>query len=1211
MAPHLLDRSRVKEIDMPRFRPFAVRLSAFVLAAGLMLPAAAGRADDTALFSAAVPPNVLLVIDNSGSMNQVVWHPAFDPASDPSCNYWNESEYYLVSSSSSDTSANTNDTDGFRSGNYSFSSTGCVSGSRNIFQDPAVQTAGNWTRWDGKYLNWYYSAAADPYIAELTSTTNGTYSACLGGGTYSLYRRARVTAAKNILKDVICQVNAQGDVRFGLAQFRLSASQTDGNGSDVNGGYVLVPINDYKDTSGNPNVYTLNGISQSHGDHLDDAIESLEGESWTPLGETLFQVYTYFMSRTASNRPVGVNGTTVFPQYTYRPRETGVGGEHSTSGAPTVPDSPVQYACQKNFVIVITDGEPTKDDFDTSSPTSTAQSFSQFGNLIGNYNGDTETELTGVDEGGLYLDDIAKFMHEKDFRLDLDGDQTLDVYTVGFTTNAAANALLEKTANVANGQYHFSNNAEQLSSAIITTITDVIEKSQSFTAATVPASRTADGEQLYVSLFTPKEATPYWEGHLRSYRLTGAGEILDANGQCAIDDPTGDCFSGSFLPTASNPPYWDAANEVPDPDSRELRVSVLRGASLDPTMVQFVHETPSGPGVLPTDAVAAADLGVTWPVATTPVGSVATDAEQYAAEIVGNVRGCEFGTGANGVACVERATLLGDIFHSNPVVVGQPPLFEADPSYRTGFKGLVGDRDRLIYAGDNSGFLHGFHAGNWNASATPPQYDPGGADGGKEIFGFMPWPARQNIRHKPLDTGNRDYYYVDGSPTAADVWLYSNYTIGSKLANGSEWRTVLVGGLRQGGEAYYALDVTDPAATACDAPAVGSGFPCYLWEFPREDDGVAYQDYVAQTWGDPIVTRVRVDVGGVVMERWVAVVTGGYHPKSDPNEHASYTEDATEGRSLWVLDVKTGEPLAWRKFDDSGDCSSSDPTVTDELGMCYAFAATPAVFDTDGDRYADVIYAGDLGGNLWKWVIKEPLRLSDATAATDQNTDWPFRKFFSAPTYTDGVTYYKSFFFPPAGTRKNGKVWLALGSGERNDLLFLGDAGTSDDNNRFYVLEEVDLFDTMGAADVIVETDLTDLTSNNTCASLGGTSGYFVVGAEGEKWVTNVEIFAGYVIANSYVSEGLSSDPCEITGQAFLWVFRVECGEGFFADGAGGAVRTLDIGAGLPTDPRVTVGASGGVSDRVITSKQGGGIVNVAPPPKTKSGALYWRELSQ
>jgi type IV pilus assembly protein PilY1 len=895
-----------------------------------------------------------------------------------------------------------------------------------------------------------------------------------------------------------------------------------------------------------------------------------------------------------------------------------------------VPDSPVQYACQKHFVILITDGEPTRDDFDNSSPTNTANGFSSFSNLIGNFNNDGETETnipascncdSSGAEGTLYLDDIAKFMHERDFRPDLQGDQTLDVYTVGFTTTPFANALLEKTANVANGQYHFSNSAEALSTAIITTITDVIEKSQSFTAATVPASRTADGEQLYVSLFTPKEM-PYWEGHLRSYRLTGAGEILDQNGNCAIDDPTGDCFSGTFFPTSSNPPYWDAAEEVPDPDSRNLLVSVLRGTTPAHDVVDFVHETPSGPGVQPANAVAAADLGVTWPVATTPVGSVATTAEQYTAEIVGNVRGCEFGTGANGVACDERATLLGDIFHSNPVVVGQPPLFEPDQSYKD-FKSLVGERDRLIYAGDNDGFLHAFLAGEWQPSATPPQYNPGGVDGGKEIFGFMPWPARKNIRHKPLDSGTRDYYYVDGSPTAADVWLYSNYTVATK--NADEWHTVLVGGLRQGGEAYYALEVSNPDANTCSL-GIGSGFPCYLWEFPAENDPATFQDYVGQTWGDPIVTRIRVDVGGTVMERWVVVVSGGYHAKSDPNEHASYTESVTEGRSIWVLDMKTGEPLAWRKHDAAGDCSSSDPSVTDEDGMCYAFAATPAVFDTDGDRYADVIYAGDLGGNLWKWVIKEPLRLSDATTATDQNTDWPFRKFFSAPTYTDGVTYHKSFYFPPAGTRKNGKIWLAVGSGERNDLLFLGDDSTTADNNRFYVIEEEDLFDQLGTTDVIEESDLTDLSSANTCVSLGASQGYYFVGDEGEKWVTNVEIFAGYVIANSYVSEGVSTDPCEITGQAFLWVFKVECGQGYFSlsggpagGGTGGGspdpseptTRRYDIGAGLPTDPRVTVGASSGVSDRVITSKQGGGIVNIEPPPKTKSGALYWRELSQ
>jgi type IV pilus assembly protein PilY1 len=1196
---------------MKSFRSFRSRFVAFALAAGLLLPAGAGRADDTTLFTAAVPPNVLLVIDNSGSMNQVVWHPAFDPAGDPTCDYWNESEYYQVKLSSSDTTASAGDLDGFRAQGYTISSAGCVNTSRTIFHDPSVEADGNWTRWDGKYLNWYFSAAATPYLSEITSTDNGTYSSCLGGGTYSLYQRARVTAAKNILKDVICQVNAQAEVRFGLAQFRLSASQSDGNGSDVNGGYVLVPINDYNTSSGTPNVYTLNSITQSHGAHLDAAIQSLEGESWTPLAETLFQVYTYFMSRTSSNLPYGQNGTTKFPLYTYRPRESsGTGGDHSTAGVPTVPDSPVQYACQKNFVILITDGEPTKDDFDVSSPTNTANGYANFANLIGNFNVDGETETGAPNEGTYYLDDIAKYMHDKDFRPDLDGDQTLDVYTVGFTTNATANALLQKTAQVANGQYHFSNTAEALSTAIISSITDVVEKSQSFTAATVPASRTAEGEQLYVSLFTPKENDPYWEGHLRSYRFTGAGQILDANGNCALDDASGTCSSGAFLPVGSAPPYWDAADEMPAPASRNLYASVLRGATPTPTIADFVAQP-----VTATSGVDANDLNVIWPLGLTAPGSTATNADEYTQQLVANLRGCEFGTGVGAVPCVLRGGQLGDIFHSNPVVVGQPVYYDPDPSFKTGFKGLVADRDRVIFAGSNSGFLHGFHAGDWQPTLTPPRYDEGT---GVELFGFMPWPARREILNKPLDTGTRDYYYVDGSPSVADVWLYTDYTDGAKLADGSEWRTMLVGGMRHGGPTYFALDVTNPAATTCTAPAQGDGYPCYLWEFPIENDVPAHRDWMGETWGEAIVTKIKVKVGASVMERWVAVVTGGYDETSDPNEVA-YDPTAKAARSIWVLDAKTGVPLASRKFDTAGDCADPANVVNDtaEKQMCFALTSTPAVYDTDGNGYADVIYVGDLGGNMWKWVIKAPLLLSDATVASQPDTDWPFRKFFTATPYDDGSTvYYKSFFFPPAGTRKNGKIWIAFGSGERNKLLYMSDPGTTDDNNRFYVVEETDLYDQLSSPTVVTDADLTDLTTNNTCADLGGTRGYFITGEEGEKWITNVEIFVGYVIAISYISEDASTDPCEVSGQSYLWAFRVECGEGLFKDGAGASVRELDIGAGLPTDPRVTVGSGGESSNRVIISKQGGDIVGVNPCEgdvdcTPKSGAFYWRELSE
>ena len=50
-------------------------VSALGLTALLVAPAAAQTVNDTALFTAAVPPNVMLLVDNSGSMNEVVWHP--------------------------------------------------------------------------------------------------------------------------------------------------------------------------------------------------------------------------------------------------------------------------------------------------------------------------------------------------------------------------------------------------------------------------------------------------------------------------------------------------------------------------------------------------------------------------------------------------------------------------------------------------------------------------------------------------------------------------------------------------------------------------------------------------------------------------------------------------------------------------------------------------------------------------------------------------------------------------------------------------------------------------------------------------------------------------------------------------------------------------------------------------------------------------------
>ena len=1158
------------------------------------LAAAPARAqDDTALFTVAVPPNVLLLVDNSGSMNEIVWHPDFDPTAPTSCNYWTSNQAW-----SSNQTRNLCGT------------------SRTYYVDPEVTAAGNTTRFDFRYLNWLHSLPnGDPRLAEIAALNNGTYSACLqaeGFTTYSKYRRARVTAAKNVLREVICNVNQVGEVRFGFAQFRLP-----GSANDPNGAFVRVPIQDYDST------YTLNGFTGTQGAQLEQAINAFEGETWTPLGESLFQMYTYFMSRTTANLPFGVNGSTRFPAYSYRTTTTGNYGIHTTT-ASQVPGDPVQYDCQKHFVILITDGEPTKDNFANggSSGDNTNQGFANFHQLIGDYNDDGEVEINGPACGGapagwncaLYLDDIAKFMHERDFRPDRPGNQTIDVYTVGFTTTPYANDLLARTAAAGGGLFYSSNNAEELATAITGAVSDIVQKSQSFTAATVPATRTADGGNIYTSLFVPSDQ-PYWQGQLKLFQITSAGDILDRNGNCALMNPSppGECKSGQVAPSA--PPFWDAGDEIPAPGSRRL-FTTLPGTGRVPFDTSLDASALGG--------LSPADLAL-YP------GNGQTTVEGLADAIIQNIRGCRMGTGVSN-ACVERPWLLGDIFHSNPLVVGRPRSFINESSYRN-FASTYATRDNMIYAGSNAGFLHGFHAGTWQPLATPPQYDRGT---GEERFGFMPWPARQNARHMPIDGGARDYYYVDGSPAAADVWFYPAPTQTVKAADGSEWRTILTGGLRQGGRAYYALDITDPAAP---------GYPGLLWEFPAEDAPAAVRAAIGETWGTPVVTRVQVDMGGQPVERWVAVVTGGYHRTSDPNDALNYNAASTAGRGIYLIDVTNGEVLGEKKF---------VATATDgRQEMLYAMPSTPSVFDIDLDGYADVIYVGDLGGNVWKWVVKyDPLYdnfLGDAVndTADVSQPDTKFRRWFAAQateTSTLGVTlgtvtYYKSIFFSPTGAFAQNRFWLAFGTGERAMLQRTHDPSSTAENNRFYSVKDEDPFDRWPTAiPMITEADLADQSDDATCPNLAAQKGFFFRVADDEKFVTDTDIFSFWVIASRFTPNG-SADPCSAGGNASLYIFKLFCGQGFFFNsatyaegtgslpgggpgGSGGvadpslpdygdpATRRIELGAGMPTDPRVTVSPDG---TRIVITQQDGEIENWEGPSGSGSapGQLYWREVTQ
>jgi type IV pilus assembly protein PilY1 len=348
------------------------------------------------------------------------------------------------------------------------------------------------------------------------------------------------------------------------------------------------------------------------------------------------------------------------------------------------------------------------------------------------------------------------------------------------------------------------------------------------------------------------------------------------------------------------------------------------------------------------------------------------------------------------------------------------------------------------------------------------------------------------------------------------------------------------------------------------------------------------------------------------VDRWVAIVTGGYDATSDPNPDevtgltSTYSAASVRGRGIYIIDLKTGGVIAEKKFG-----SVADP----QASMLYSVVSTPSVLDLNFDTVADVIYVGDMGGNVWKWAIHNDGedRINDGSGLRTQPS-WPFKAFFTAAPVTIGagvnaVTYYKNFMFPPAAAYSNNQLYLAFGSGERRDLPFEGDSDTSElgENNRFYVMIDSDPYEVASPAlATITEANLTDFSGSASAQSFTN-KGYYIRVADGEKFVTNVEIFAGEVIVATFTPT-TSSDPCTTRGDGNLYIFDVENGEGHFNDGMGGSERGYSLGPGLPTDPKISIGV-GGKDNQVVIEKSGSDIEIIEAPDVDLNGAtLFWRE---
>ncbi|NKI72659.1 PQQ-binding-like beta-propeller repeat protein [Collimonas pratensis] len=240
-----------------------------------------------------------------------------------------------------------------------------------------------------------------------------------------------------------------------------------------------------------------------------------------------------------------------------------------------------------------------------------------------------------------------------------------------------------------------------------------------------------------------------------------------------------------------------------------------------------------------------------------------------------------------------RTHVLGDIVDSQAAFVG-PSLFQYTDTGYSDFITTNSTRKGVVYVGANDGMLHAFDASS-----------------GAELWAFVPTAVMPNL----FALADKNYasshqYFVDGSPVASDVYF------------GGAWHTILVGGLNNGGKAYYALDVTTPAS------------PTLLWEFT--DANLGY------TYGNPIVTKLQNGT-------WVVLVTSGYNNTGgDGLGH------------LYVLNAQTGAII-------SGNTTvtpAGSATTPSGLAKISAWVNYPLV-----DNTSLRAYGGDLLGNVWRFDI--------------------------------------------------------------------------------------------------------------------------------------------------------------------------------------------------------------------------------------------------
>jgi len=1155
--------------------------------------------------SSTLKPNVLVMVDNSGSMYEFAYknpgsgNNSYDTSYNPAKSYYgyfNESKMYLYDGTGKhfyqDTSASTvTDTTKFLSGNFLNWLT-----MRRVDVVRKVLVGGKTIPRSANTAN-YLLAAEDPDRDFYKSYNNVKYTIEAGAST-EVIKNTTNGQTYNVKVYVGDQLPQEGlvlrysdKINFGVMFFNDGYKYENSTNSVRDGGYVAVDIG-------------------ATGTNLVSQIEGTDPTTWTPLGETLYEATRYFQATSSAYN----------------------GGTYSGK-------DPIDYACQKNFVLILTDGESTKDqnlpgastNF-SGKVTDTSFNVKTWMDSIATQEGTASqySSSANSDEGTYYLEGVAYWAHVTDMRSStlgssaIAGKQNLTIYTVfAFDDSAVGRDILKKTAKYGgfndydstgkpdkvskwdqdgNGipdTFYEAQDGALLSAALQKAFNDILARVSSGTAASILSNSEGSGANILQAVFHPKR---YFDGQ------TSADWIGEIYNMWYYVDP------GVMLSTVREDSDYVAGDTVRYLNLVNDKVIEFGfNADQDKTLVRrytddegdakFDLDTNSDGAnesytfvdeVEPDDAKSIWRAGYNLWKRTTArtlytqlsgslVSFTGLDTTQAkiqkllqaankteADKIVSYVAGQDQSGFRNRTVTIDGQQgtwRLGDIVSSTPRLQSSvrqnaynfsPPVGYGDKSYgddnaKSGYIYTTAYKNRgMVYAGANDGMLHAFKLGLLDVTASGSRKAKlSGAGLGEEQWAFLPKNALPYLRYN-ADPAYNHIYYVDGSTSINDVSIgvpagcSGNYWDCTK--DGSSWRTVLISSMGLGGASKI-------AGAGC------KGTTCVETPIKDPDDaskGVGYSSYFALDVTDPLSPSLLWEFGSPNLGFSInssALVK--IHAKKADN----VTPDPTKnGRWFTVLASGPTGPIDTNTHQfkgtsnqnltiyvlnlHDGSIAATIDTLTDGTKIANAFAGTisGAVVDTDRwDKNAAGHYQDDALYIGYSQLVSGDWTGGVLRLMTGENPDPTTWKLSKVIEGVGPVTTN----ITRLQDRKNHNLWLYFGSGR----YFHNEDDKAPTRKVVGMKEPCYLASDKLDATCTTKKSVSDLTNQSTSWSAVTNQGWYMnLAPVDDVHSFDAERMVSQPVATSnglvfFTTFAPTSDVCSFGGKSYMYVLQYDSGD--------------------------------------------------------------------